>query len=103
MRKYEDLNNIAESREPQRAYYIPESGCTILNGIWDFKFYDCDFEENYIEKEWDKIDVPSCWQLRGYENPNYTNVAYPYSYDPPYVPNNNPMAWTELIADRSSP
>ena len=91
MRKYEDLNIIAENREPQRAYYIPESGCTILNGIWDFKFYDCDFEENYIEKEWDKIDVPSCWQLRGYENPNYTNVAYPYSYDPPYVPNNNPM------------
>ncbi len=91
MKKYENLNCISENREPQRAYYIPENGCTKLNGIWDFKFYECDFEEAYIEKEWEKIDVPSCWQLRGYENPNYTNVAYPYSYDPPYVPNNNPM------------
>ena len=91
MRKYENLNCISENRVPQRAYYIPQSGCTMLNGIWDFKFFDCDFEEAYIEKSWNKIDVPSCWQLRGYENPNYANVAYPYPYDPPYIPNNNPL------------
>ena len=91
MRKYENLNYISENREPQRAYYIPQNGCTMLNGTWDFKFYDCDFEEEYIEKEWGKIDVPSCWQLRGYENPNYTNVVYPYPCDPPYVPTQNPM------------
>ena len=35
---------------PQRSYYIPQSGYTLLNGTWDFKFYDCDFEEAYIEK-----------------------------------------------------
>lgn len=91
MKKYENLNCISENREPQRAYYIPKDGCTLLNGMWDFKFYDCDFEEPYTEKEWGKIDVPSCWQLRGYEKPNYANVAYPYPYDPPYTPNNNPM------------
>lgn len=91
MKKHENLNCISENREPQRAYYIPQSGCTMLNGIWDFKFFDCDYEETYIEKSWTKIDVPSCWQLRGYENPNYTNVAYPYPYDPPYIPNNNPL------------
>ena len=50
MRKYENLNCISENRVPQRAYYIPQSGCTMLNGIWDFKFFDCDFEEAYIEK-----------------------------------------------------
>lgn len=91
MKKYENLNCISENREPQRAYYIPQSGCTMLNGIWDFKFFDCDFEETYTEKSWAKIDVPSCWQLRGYENPNYSNVAYPYPYEPPYIPNNNPL------------
>ncbi len=91
MKKYENLNCISENREPQRAYYIPKNECTMLNGIWDFKFYDCDFEEAYLQKEWNKINVPSCWQLRGYENPNYTNVAYPYSYDPPYIPDNNPL------------
>ncbi|MBR3932348.1 MAG: glycoside hydrolase family 2 [Clostridia bacterium] len=91
MRKYEDINILSENRKKQRAYYIPESGYTLLNGIWDFKFYHCDFEEDYIEKNWDKIDVPSCWQLKGYENPNYANVAYPYPYEPPFVPTKNPM------------
>ncbi len=91
MRKYEDLNKICENRRKQRAYYIPKSGCTYLNGSWKFKYYERDFEEAYIQKEWGEIDVPSCWQLKGYDNPNYTNVAYPFPYDPPYVPANNPM------------
>ncbi len=91
MRKYEDLNRISENRLKQRAYYIPENGAVMLNGIWDFKFYNRDFEENLAEKEWEKIEVPSCWQLKGYENPNYTNVAYPFPYDPPFVPTENPM------------
>jgi hypothetical protein len=77
MRKYEDLNHLSENRLPQRAYYIPQNGYTLLNGTWDFKFYDCDFEEDYIEKEWGKTEVPSCWQLKGFENPNYANVSYP--------------------------
>ena len=81
MKKYENLKIISENREIQRAYYIPENSCSMLNGIWDFKFYDADFEEGYLEKEWEKIYVPSCWQVRGYENPNYANVAYPFPYD----------------------
>ncbi len=91
MRKYENLELISENREQQRSYYIPENSCTMLNGMWDFKFYDADYEESYVEKEWGKIDVPSCWQVRGYENPNYTNVRYPFPYDPPFVPDKNPM------------
>ena len=91
MRSYEDLNHISENREPQRAYYIPQSGCTLLNGNWDFKYYERDFDEDLTEKEWGSIDVPSCWQLRGCGNPNYANVSYPYPYDPPYVPTENPM------------
>lgn len=91
MRKYEDLGFISDNREIQRAYYIPESGYISLNGTWDFKYYNCDFEESYLEVKWDKIDVPSCWQLKGYDNPNYANVAYPYPYEPPFVPTKNPM------------
>lgn len=93
MRFYEDLTRISENREPQRAYYIPENkgAYTLLNGEWEFKFYEKDYEESKIEKAWDKIPVPSCWQLYGYENPNYSNSAYPYPVDPPYVPADNPM------------
>ena len=90
MRIYEDLNHISENRLPQRAYYIP-NGFTLLNGEWDFKYYERDFDESRVEKSWDKIDVPSCWQLKGYDNPNYANAAYPFPYDPPFVPTENPM------------
>ena len=91
MRWYENPKKTSENRLPQRAYYIPSGGYVSLNGEWDFKFYDCDFEADYIEKPWGKIDVPSCWQSRGYENPNYSNQAYPYPFDLPYVPDKNPM------------
>ena len=90
MRNYENLNHLSENREKQRAYYIPENGFVDLNGLWDFKYYECDYDEESVVKVWDKIIVPSCWQLQGYDNPNYTNQAYPYSFDPPYVPDENP-------------
>lgn len=93
MRFYEDLNHIKENRLPQRAYYIPENkgAYLLLNGEWNFKYYDADFKEEKVIENWDKIPVPSCWQLFGYEDPNYTNVNYPYPVDIPYVPDENPM------------
>lgn len=91
MRKYEKVDFISENREPQRSYYIPENGCILLNGEWNFKFFEYDFEEEYTDKKWDKILVPSCWELCGYENPNYANVSYPHPVNPPYVPTKNPM------------
>ena len=86
MRRYEDITKYSDNLQKQRSYYIPESGHTSLNGEWNFKFYECDFEEKYTEKEWGTIDVPSCWQARGYEKPYYTNIQDPYPVDPPYVP-----------------
>ena len=91
-RPYEDLNRISENRLNQRSYYIPGGAAkyTLLNGIWDFAF----FANGDLAKEperWDTIPVPSCWQLHGYEHPNYANVRYPYPVDPPYVPDINPM------------
>lgn len=93
MKHYENLTHISENRLPQRAYYIPENegAYTLLNGEWNFKFYARDYDEADVEKEWEKTSVPSCWQSLGYENPNYTNVCYPYPIDPPYVPSENPM------------
>lgn len=48
MQKYEDFDYISENREPQRAYYIPDNSFISLNGEWKFKFYKCDFEEDFI-------------------------------------------------------
>lgn len=91
MRKYENLNYLQENRLPQRAYYIPENvgAYILLNGEWDFSFFERDYDE--APSQIGKIDVPSCWQTRGYERPYYTNLVYPYPVDPPYVPMDNPM------------
>ena len=38
----------------------------------------------------DKINVPSNLQLSGYDIPQYTNIRYPFPFDPPYIPKENP-------------
>ena len=90
MRKYEKLDFLSENREKQRSYYMTNN-VQMLNGEWDFVFYKQDFDEGSADGHTAKIPVPSCWQMQGYENPNYANVAYPHPVDPPYVPTKNPM------------
>ena len=92
MRFYEDPEKTSENRLKQRAYYIPENpGAYLsLNGTWRFHYYERDFDLEENITQWDTIDVPSCWQSRGYEEPNYTNQKYPFPVDPPFVPDANP-------------
>ena len=92
MRFYENLQKTSENRERPRSYYIPEgiSKCTSLNGEWKFAFFE-NSDIATVPTKWDRITVPSCWQLKGYEAPNYTNINFPFPCDPPYVPNVNPM------------
>lgn len=92
MRCYENPNITSENRVKPRSYYIPKgkSEYELLNGKWDFAYYHRDIDVPDEIEKWDEITVPSCWQLEGYENPNYTNINYPYPVDPPYVPDDNP-------------
>lgn len=67
-----------------------------LNGKWNFKYIenvrglDTKFWEN-SSFDWDcLIDVPSSWQTKGFDRNQYTNIRYPFPYDPPYVPFVNP-------------
>ncbi len=97
--------------EKPRAYFIPyENECKArkgirgiskfyksLNGVWKFKYHDSVYavedgfyEENYDASGWDNLQVPSNWQLHGYDKPQYSNVNYPFPCDPPFVPNDNP-------------
>ena len=100
MRFYENPQKTYENREKQRAYYIPEGKAeyTLLNGEWSFAFFPNSDIATEPEK-WDKIEVPSCWQILGYENPNYTNINYPFGCDDPYVPTINPMGMYERTFD----
>lgn len=68
----------------------------LLNGEWNFKFYKSalDLEDNFadlISTKDSKIPVPSNWQIFGYDKAQYTNVNYPIPYDPPFVPDQNPV------------
>ncbi len=64
----------------------------MLNGIWDFKFVfkPADAPTNFYNsrvKGWDKIEVPSNWELKGYDIPIYKSSVYPFRpVNPPYIP-----------------
>lgn len=92
MRHYENVMQTSENRNKLRNYYIPGgvSEYQLLNGDWKFAYFQRDIDVPETIEQWDTIPVPSCWQLHGYDNPNYTNVNYPYPCDPPYVPDDNP-------------
>jgi beta-galactosidase len=68
----------------------------LLNGTWNFRWTNSpsDIPESFHESEfltddWNKIPVPSNWQLLGYGVPNYTNARYPFPIYPPFVPDHN--------------
>lgn len=92
MRFYENPLKTSENRLAPRSYYIPtgKSEYKLLNGKWNFKFFSRDVDYYGEITDWDEISVPSCWQILGYESPNYTNVNFPHPCDPPYAPNDNP-------------
>ena len=110
MKKYQNPALLHEGVSAQRAYYIPcateaealkdvenrvknhsqSSRYTLLNGTWEFGFFKNPAlaDENALDTT---IEVPSCWQSLGYDQLQYTNVNYPFPFDPPYVPAENPV------------
>ena len=77
----------------EKRYASPKVTC--LNGLWDFKFYPIPSQVPPIldteHTVFDKIDVPACWQYRGYDRPFYVNTRYQFPYDPPKIPKEDPV------------
>lgn len=80
--------------DPSGRYLRENSGnYQSLNGEWKFSFSVSPLTEPegyYLpatdDADWDVIDVPSNWQLRGYGQPIYTNQLHPFPATPPTVP-----------------
>ncbi len=74
------------------------SNMQLLNGSWKFHLAPCPEEvpdgfhaEEFDVSGWANISVPGNWQLQGFNDiPIYTNVAYPFPPNPPFVPKKNP-------------
>ena len=104
---HEDPKNLHIGTLPDHAYFIPfakgqdpflprerSEKFELLNGEWKFKYYASlmDLEEDFLKVNFtETIPVPSNWQLHGYDKAQYTNVVYPIPFDPPYVPDENPV------------
>lgn len=105
---YSDFSVYEQNKLPGRSYFIPfpsraqadavtpltrryaSEKVLCLNGEWDFKFYPIPAElPDVLDTEavtFDKLDVPSCWQFRGYDRPFYVNLRYQFPLKPPVIP-----------------
>ena len=108
---YEDIHALNVNTEPLRSYYVPVSPSQdlswtdrrgtdrfyLLNGDWKFRYFESIYDikedffaESFVPDGFDLIPVPSNWQDHGYGIHQYTNTRYPFPFDPPYVPHENP-------------
>jgi beta-galactosidase len=67
-----------------------------LNGQWNFWYSEnyknrpLDFfEPKFNDSKWNKLTVPSNWELKGFGVPIYTNIIYPFPKNPPFVGDDN--------------
>jgi len=70
-----------------------------LNGQWKFNLASKPadrpslfFQQKFDDSSWKFIDVPSNWELKGYDYAIYTNIKYPHKATPPTIQENyNPV------------
>lgn len=76
-----DVNYNKAWLTPEKADYLS------LNGTWKFNLVpepserpgEDDFWGNDADvSAWDNIEVPSCWEMKGYDLPLYVNVEYAF-------------------------
>ena len=100
---------ISVNTKKPKSYFIPfdksDEACTrredssrftLLNDTWRFRYYETvqDLEDdfcNLTDLSWDEISVPGMWQTNGYDVAAYVSSPYPFMFDPPYVPERNPL------------
>lgn len=123
-KNYCSFEIIEKNKLPARAYFIPFSQkekalafdvkearyhsdlVTCLSGEWDFRFYkDPKTLEDAFDTEnlvFDKIAVPSVWQYTGYLDPMYINSNYPFSFDPPRIPEDEELGKYKFSYNRAA-
>jgi beta-galactosidase len=92
----EERLGLGTGARPPRAWGRSDAQVLDLSGTWRFRLWPrADADDGFAapgfdDGGWDRLPVPSHWQLHGHGAPAYTNVAYPFPVDPPHVPTENP-------------
>lgn len=114
-RIWEDETVFEINKEPGHAWYMPykstqamrsdaryqkpwldAEGAEVLslNGVWRLNYVDSPdkrpgekdfYGDNVNVSTWDTITVPSCLEMKGYGDPLYINVDYPFADSPPHI------------------
>lgn len=73
-----------------------------LDGAWKFKWSKSpndrpkDFHKpDFNDSQWKSLTVPSNWETNGYGTPIYSNITYPFAYDPPKIMKAVDADWTK--------
>lgn len=106
MKEYESFERIGVERH--RSYYIPfaeddkvklrygivdrraSSRFLSLDGIWRIKQHACVEEVELGEELLERIPVPACVQMHGYDQIQYLNTRYPFPVTLPRITKENP-------------
>lgn len=77
---------------PPRAWYRLDRRHTYSLERWKFAWFKDEIgeEEALAVCPSREMRVPFCWQLHGFGVPQYTNIRYPFPYDPPNIARSNP-------------
>jgi beta-galactosidase len=83
---YHDETSAIEAVKTNSPNYIS------LDGIWKFNWVKSPddrpywfFKDDYDTRDWDETEVPSNWQMKGYDVPIYVNIPYPHEKNPPFI------------------
>ena len=109
---FENLGVICVNTCPDRAYFLPSGDAASalarrpgqftdrtqsLDGDWAFSYRGNvrELTERFWEEDFDlssfgTIDVPSVWQMRGFDVNQYESNKAVFPFDPPYVGAENP-------------
>jgi len=86
------LISFPDEQGALEAIKINSSNYFSLDGLWKFNWVKSPdqrpywfFKDDYDTRDWEEIEVPSNWEMKGYGIPLYVNIGYPFKKNPPYI------------------
>lgn len=86
---------------PSRCYYRLEGELVLTD--WKFAYFLEESGELLTVSPGYDMKTPSCWQMKGFGNHQYTNIKYPFPYAPPEIMCDNPCGVYVTHVKRQNP